>query len=422
MSYDLTGQKISFTYGRVVQVVSGSYYDGFGNLLALGSGSMIITASFDSGSLATTGSNTFSGSEIISGSLIVTNGITGSLNTDYIDFNTSSIVSSQVGRVTWNNVDGTLDVGLKGGNVVLQVGQEELCRVVNKETIDLLESNYQVVKIISAQGQRLAVNLAKADSDTNHLTTLGIVAETILKNEEGFVTVNGLVREIDTTGTLQGETWQDGDLLFLSPNVAGGLTKIKPTAPNHTIRMAYVVYAHPIHGKLYVKVDIGYEIGELHDIIDTTTTSSYGDLLIRSGSVWTNSKNLTGSYILSGSLTSNNGITSSIFGTSSWANNSITSSHALTASYALNGNISSSGLTTGSTYPITSSWSENSLTASSCVSASYAPTNNNITASYAIFINVSSSLNFTDDAAAAAGGVPLGGLYRNGNFILIRLT
>ena len=39
-----------------------------------------------------------------------------------------------------------------------------------------------------------------------------------------------------------------------------------------------------------------------------------------------------------------------------------------------------------------------------------------------ILSEVSSSLNFVDDAAASAGGVPLGGLYRNGNFILIRLT
>jgi len=34
---------------------------------------------------------------------------------------------------------------------------------------------------------------------------------------------------------------------------------------------------------------------------------------------------------------------------------------------------------------------------------------------------VSQSLEFMDDDAAAAGGVPLGGLYRNGNFLLIRI-
>jgi hypothetical protein len=39
-----------------------------------------------------------------------------------------------------------------------------------------------------------------------------------------------------------------------------------------------------------------------------------------------------------------------------------------------------------------------------------------------VFTAVSSSGHYADDAAAAAGGVPLGGIYRNGNFIAIRLT
>ena len=77
MSYDLTGEKISFTYGRVVQIVSGSYYDGFGNVLPIGTSSVVISGS--TSGFATTGSNTFIGNEIVSGSVIVTNGITGSL-------------------------------------------------------------------------------------------------------------------------------------------------------------------------------------------------------------------------------------------------------------------------------------------------------------------------------------------------------
>jgi hypothetical protein len=36
MSNNLTGQKVSLTYGRLVQVVDGSYYDGLGNPLNLG--------------------------------------------------------------------------------------------------------------------------------------------------------------------------------------------------------------------------------------------------------------------------------------------------------------------------------------------------------------------------------------------------
>jgi hypothetical protein len=32
------------------------------------------------------------------------------------------------------------------------------------------------------------------------------------------------------------------------------------------------------------------------------------------------------------------------------------------------------------------------------------------------------SINFADDTAAAAGGIPLGGVYRNGNFLMIRIV
>jgi hypothetical protein len=59
------------------------------------------------------------------------------------------------------------------------------------------------------------------------------------------------------------------------------------------------------------------------------------------------------------------------------------------------------------------------VTVTNAVTASYL---NPITNSFIVLSNVSSSLNFVDDTAAAAGGVPLGGLYRNGNFILIRLS
>ncbi len=37
---------------------------------------------------------------------------------------------------------------------------------------------------------------------------------------------------INTTGNLQGETWADGDSLFLSDTIDGGITNVRPTAPS----------------------------------------------------------------------------------------------------------------------------------------------------------------------------------------------
>jgi len=181
-----------------------------------------------------------------------------------------------VGKLGWNNSDGTLEFKLLGGNVTLQIGQEQVARVVNKTDplIDLLEANYQVVKIGGAQGNRLKVALAQANNDANSAETLGMVTETILQNQEGFITTSGLVKNINTTGSLQGETWADGDMLYLSGTVAGRVTKIKPTAPTHTVIIGYVVRAHITQGQIYVKIDNGYELGELHDVNTTISKTT----------------------------------------------------------------------------------------------------------------------------------------------------
>jgi hypothetical protein len=41
---------------------------------------------------------------------------------------------------------------------------------------------------------------------------------------------------------------------------------------------------------------------------------------------------------------------------------------------------------------------------------------------YVVLTQVSQSLNFINDTDAGNGGVPLGGLYRNGNIIQIRIV
>ena len=77
---------------------------------------------------------------------------------------------------------------------------------------------------------------------------------------------------------------------------------------------------------------------------------------------------------------------------------------------------------TTASYALTATSASYALTASFATTATTASYLNPITNSYVVLTQVSQSLNFVDDTAAAAGGVPLGGLYRNGNFILIRIS
>jgi len=195
-----------------------------------------------------------------------------------------------VAKIRWNDFDGTAEIGLKGGNVTLQIGQELVKRVVNKTVtnITLQEANYQVVKITGATGQRLSVDLAQANNEINSIATLGVVTENILNNQEGFITYSGEVNSINTTGSLQGETWIDGDVLYLSATTPGKMTNIKPVAPNHTIVVGYVEYAHAINGKIFVKVDNGYGLEELHDVLLTAVANNDGMFYESATGLWKN--------------------------------------------------------------------------------------------------------------------------------------
>ena len=244
-----------------------------------------------------------SGSDAALNSLIVANGatITGSLNItgsiqtpNWIDFKTGSDQPQAIGRLGWDDGNGTLNLGLKGGNVNLQLGQEMLARVYNADSVPLTDG--MIVYISGSQGNRIAVKRAAATSDTLSANTLGMVTETISVGAEGFITTQGTVNGLNTAALTAGA------MLFLSSS-AGQYTTVRPTAPIHTVIIGYVERSHATVGSIYVKIDNGYELGELHDIVDNTTTSSYGDLLVKSGSVWTNSKQLTGSYSITGSLT-----------------------------------------------------------------------------------------------------------------------
>jgi len=148
--------------------------------------------------------------------------------------------------------------------------------VVNKTGDNLLATGYKVLKVQTAQGQRLAVDYALADSNGNSVDTIGIVSENINNNQTGKITVIGEITGLNTTGSLQGETWNDGDVLYLSSSTPGNLTKVQPTAPNHLVVVGYVVYAHANQGKIYCKVQNGWEIGELHDVYAPTPTHNDG--------------------------------------------------------------------------------------------------------------------------------------------------
>jgi hypothetical protein len=189
---------------------------------------------------------------------------------EYIDFNTQLTgISGQVGRLIWNDADGTLNLGLKGGNVTLQLGQEQVCRFRNNTSEDFL--NGQVVYITGSTGSFATASLAIANSEAASSVVIGVLTEDIAKNTEGFVTTAGLVRDLNTSALTEGAS------IWLSPTIAGALTSTKPVAPNHAVLIGYCIRSHPTFGTIFIHVQNGYELEELHNVL--ITSPSDGDVL-----------------------------------------------------------------------------------------------------------------------------------------------
>jgi nitrogen fixation protein len=213
------------------------------------------------------------------------------LTAGQLTLDTSPTGTAVVGTTQWNDTIGSSQTLLKGGNVLLKNGVDLVARVVNKVSpaTTLTKAAYKAVRVSGAQGQRLAIAYAQANNDNNSADTIGLVCETIAANQEGFIITVGQLENINTTGSLQGETWADGDVLYLSPTTAGSLTNIKPTgATGHIVIIGYVEYAHQNNGKIYVKIMNGWELDELHNVYINTPANNEVLTYESSTSLWKN--------------------------------------------------------------------------------------------------------------------------------------
>lgn len=197
-------------------------------------------------------------------------GVTGGISSpDFVQFDTTVAVTEAVAKLQWDDGNGTLQFGLKGGNVNLQVGQEIVALCYNDSGVSLTDG--QIVYISGAQGNRVAVKLALATTDGTSAGTLGMVTEPIAIGGQGFITILGTVNGLNTTGLTEGA------IVYLSPTTAGAYTTTKPVAPQHTVTLGYVERVHATVGSIYIKVDNGYELDELHNVLISSPTG--GNLL-----------------------------------------------------------------------------------------------------------------------------------------------
>jgi hypothetical protein len=144
----------------------------------------------------------------------------------------------------------------------------------------------QAVFAFGGTGNRITVKLAQGDSDANSAQTLGFVFSTsIAANQKGIIIIQGYFTGLSLFPPSAG--WVNGDTVYLSPTVPGGVTRIKPLAPDHLVYLGVVASTSPgTAGRMYVRVQNGYEMNELHDVASTGAVNN--DILYRDTTVTPN--------------------------------------------------------------------------------------------------------------------------------------
>lgn len=132
-----------------------------------------------------------------------------------------------------------------------------------------------------SSGTVITVALADASTEATAAQTLGLTQEAIGNNANGYVVAVGELTGVNTS------TLTEGQIVWLS-ETAGGLTTTRPTQPAHGVICGYCVrQGAGASGILYVKVDNGLELYELHDVLISSPAT--GQVLRRaSDGLWKN--------------------------------------------------------------------------------------------------------------------------------------
>jgi len=189
----------------------------------------------------------------------------------------------------FNNPTGTVADYIAGDGSVqpfptIATASNLITEVYNKTGSQI--NKFQVVYINGGQGNLPSVTLAQANSESASSKTYGVAQAIIPNMSNGYVVAQGRIENIDTA--ILGGT--EGTSLWLSPTTPGGVTIIKPSAPNHMVFVGTIIRSHSTQGVVEVKIQNGFELQELHNIQINGSLANNDSLVYESSTqLWKNS-------------------------------------------------------------------------------------------------------------------------------------
>lgn len=278
---------------------------------------------------------------------------------------TTTVLGGVIADGTSITVDGTGKITANLASSTSQIKQ----LVKNNTGVTLLKG--QAVYINGATGVNVTVALARANTEATSSKTLGLLETDILNGNTGYVITEGELANFDTSNAIT-----EGDSVWLSPTTAGGLVyglANKPVAPNHVVYLGVVSRKNVSNGVILVKVQNGYELDELHNVLITTpvngnvlkydsVTSLWKNDVISavtsvSGTGTVSGLTLTGTVTDSGSLTLGGTLAvdySSLTGTiPTWNQNTTGTAAGLSATLAIGSGGTGATTLAGANIPVT---------------------------------------------------------------------
>lgn len=157
--------------------------------------------------------------------------------------------------------------------------------IVKNNGVELITKGTPVY-VTGSNGTNMLVGKASNTSEATSSKTMGLMQSDITTTggtQTGFVITEGLLSGLNTAGRTAGEP------IWLGPNgtLIYGLVN-KPYAPAHLVFIGIVTKVSAGSGEVFVKVQNGFELKEIHDVDIITNTPINGDILGFDGTLWVN--------------------------------------------------------------------------------------------------------------------------------------
>lgn len=209
-----------------------------------------------------------------------------------MDFKTSLNLNTTVankpsyseGRLFYDKAFGALAFYNDESDITLQIGQEDYIRVYNDTGSTI--SNGTPVYLTGESGATPTIAVSRADTTPEESKAVGIATHDIENNTVGYITVRGLIPDVDTSHLTVGQP--------VHVAVGGGTVTDSPSYPYYPTEVGVCLISDASTGCIYVS--ISHETfetlrvdGNAHFDADLTVD---GDLVVNGTQTITNSNNI----------------------------------------------------------------------------------------------------------------------------------